>query len=161
MFKCWWRREQQLCRQRAAFLNCEQISEGILYKFVNAHECIQIGMPKTIPSRNSLSFFKESGQDSKPPSVCVFFSEAAAPTGMKHHQRERRAAGEPYWAYSGEFPFLSIFHESFLFWTGSVMPIACFSFCCSVSLSLSVQVHLGFFILFLFLKKQFPVFRSN
>ncbi|KAL7833047.1 hypothetical protein SRHO_G00300650 [Serrasalmus rhombeus] len=27
---------------------------------------------------------------------------AAAPTGLKqHHQRERRAAGEPYWAYSG------------------------------------------------------------
>ncbi|XP_072540831.1 receptor-type tyrosine-protein phosphatase gamma isoform X2 [Salminus brasiliensis] len=26
---------------------------------------------------------------------------AAAPTGVKPHQRERRAAGEPYWAYSG------------------------------------------------------------
>ncbi|KAG9276998.1 receptor-type tyrosine-protein phosphatase gamma [Astyanax mexicanus] len=26
---------------------------------------------------------------------------AAAPTRVKHHQRERRAAGEPYWAYSG------------------------------------------------------------
>lgn len=44
--------------------------------------------------------------------VSLILSLAAAPPRMKHgkmsNQREKRAAGEPYWAYSGEL-FLPCF----------------------------------------------------